>query len=112
MTMQCQVQEEGNTTVISLSGSVDVTSALELRSVVQGLLKEGANILVDLSEVNFLDSSGLSVFVKAYQISQKVGAQIALTNPQPSVREVFRLTGFEKLLNIADSLEEGRNSFE
>jgi anti-sigma B factor antagonist len=112
MTMHYQLQEEGDITVVSLSGSVDVNSALELRNVVQGLLKAGANILVDLSETKFIDSSGLSVFTKAYQISQDVGAQITLVSPQPPVRKVFKLTGFEKVFNIVDSLEEGRSSFE
>jgi len=112
MTMQHQVQEEGHITVISLSGSVDANSALELRNIIQGLVKEGTNILIDLSEVNFIDSSGLSVFIKAYQIGQNVGAQITLASPQPSVRKVFKLTGLEKLFNIVDSLEEGRSSFE
>ncbi len=112
MTMQHQVQTEGDITVISLSGSVDVNSAIELRTVVKDLLQEGAKILVDLGGVNFIDSSGLSVFTKAYQISQNVGAQIILAGPQPAVSKVFALTGFEKVFSIVDSLEEGRSSFE
>jgi anti-sigma B factor antagonist len=110
--MKHEMRQEGQVTVISLNGDLDVTSAPELRDLLQQLIDEGkTQFLLDLGEVGFIDSSGLGIFVNAYKKVRSAGGAVKLANPQESVRKVFSLTQTDKVFSIYDSLEDALLSF-
>jgi anti-sigma B factor antagonist len=76
------------------------------------LLEEGkVNLLVDLSEVGFLDSSGLGALVRAMTNSQKEGGQTKLLNAGPQVRRLLEMTKLDSVFEIHDDLERAVSSF-
>lgn len=107
--MEYKTRQDGKVTVIELSGEIDVSCAPQLKELLQGLIDEGKNqLLVDLTEVPFMDSTGLGIFVSAF----KRGGAIKFANPQEALRNVFSLTRTYKVFPIFDSVDEGLRSFQ
>jgi len=76
------------------------------------LLEEGrVNLLVDLSNVGFLDSSGLGALVRALTQSQKEGGQTKLLNAGPQVRKLLQMTKLDSVFEIHSDLEAAVSSF-
>ncbi len=110
--MEYKTRQEGNVTVIELSGEIDVSCAPQLKDLLQGLIDDGkTQLLVDLTEVPFMDSSGLGLFVNAFKRIQQTGGAIKFANPQEALRKVFSLTQTDKVFSIFDSVDEGLGSF-
>ncbi|MCU1642403.1 MAG: anti-anti-sigma factor [Nocardia sp.] len=90
--------------VLSAVGEVDMVSAPKLSSAVAEALSTGAPVLViDLSEVGFFGSAGLSVLVEALEASAGRELRVVATAP---VRRPVELTGLDELLDIYGTLEE------
>ncbi len=89
--------------VVRVSGEVDIQTSPVLDGHLQRILDEGhASMVVDLSQVTFLDSTGLSVLINALKRCQGAGGQMRLDSPQPHVRRVFEVTGLSDVFDVAD----------
>jgi anti-sigma B factor antagonist len=107
------VEHDGTCSIVHLDGAVDVSSALGLRVVLGDQLHgASARVLVDLSKVRLLDSSGIGILVTAHRRAASLGARFVLAAPQPAVGKVFELTRTNKLLHIVPTLDEGREALE
>jgi anti-sigma B factor antagonist len=102
------VEERGPVKVLSLSGPIDVSRSMELRDLLGELIDgPAARIVLDLSEVTLIDSSGIGVLVTAHRRADSAGARFALAGASANVGRVFELTRTNKLLSIHPSVEEG-----
>lgn len=90
--------------VVSLSGEIDVANSARVRAVLSTLLDEGAtSMTVDLTDVTFIDSSGLGVFVAIFKRLRASGdGTLRLVRPSGSVRKVFEITGLDAVFVIDD----------
>jgi anti-sigma B factor antagonist len=87
--------------VVRVTGEIDIQSSPILDEHLQKAQGEGASsIVVDLSEVTFLDSTGLSVLVTALQRGQDAGGGVRLTSPRPNVRRVLEVTGLAEVFHV------------
>ena len=110
--MEHALQKENNITIVTLKGEIDVGSAPQLKELVQQLIDDGdVQILIDLSDVPFMDSTGLGIFVNAYKQLQRAGGVIKFANPQEVLRKVFSITQTDKVFSIFESTEEAKSSF-
>jgi anti-sigma B factor antagonist len=91
--------EDQGTVTLSLSGELDLSSRDELIEATKEI-PAGARLVVDLAEVTFMDSSGLVVLMNLDLRSRAEGWTARLANPQPPVRRLFELCGFEQRLPI------------
>lgn len=92
--------------VVSVWGEVDVYTAPQLRERLVELIDQGHyHIVVDLSQVEFLDSTGLGVLVGGLRRSRSHDGDLALVCTQPRITKVFEVTGLNKVFCIADSVE-------
>jgi anti-sigma B factor antagonist len=106
--MEHELRNENGVTVVKVSGAIDVASSLELRNVLATVISEaGAHILVDLSAVTLIDSSGVGVLVTAHRQAEAGGASLVLAAPDGPAARVFELTRTNKLLRIERTYEEG-----
>ena len=89
---------------VTLEGEIDVATSSELRTALAGLLDAGAtSIIVDLTEVTFIDSSGLGVFVSTFkQLRSRDGGMLRLVGPTGNVRKVLEITGLDAVFAIED----------
>ncbi|KOU30751.1 hypothetical protein ADK53_27905 [Streptomyces sp. WM6373] len=92
--------------VVHVGGEMDVDRAPMLRHALHTAITEPggpAEIVVDLSDLSFCDSSGLSVLVNARPTAAEHGRRISLRNPQPQFRRLLEMSGADALFPITDS---------
>ncbi len=91
----------GGVILLKLHGRLDSTTAPELRERVRLNLENGRNLLVlDLSRVTFVDSSGLGSLVAALRSADKAGGNIKISALQPRVRAVFELIRLDHVFEV------------
>ncbi|MBW4457337.1 MAG: STAS domain-containing protein [Nostoc indistinguendum CM1-VF10] len=96
--------------VLEISGILDGIRGNELRREVSGTLANGADILlIDMKEVNFIDSSGLGALVSAMQIARNANAKLFVCSISDQVRMLFELTKMDRIFRtFADQDEFNR----
>jgi anti-sigma B factor antagonist len=88
-------------TVLAVSGEVDVYTAHTLRGRLTELIASGRHhLVVDLSEVDFIDSTGLGVLVGGLNKSVDAGGSLALVCQQASMLRLFEITGLDEVFVI------------
>jgi anti-sigma B factor antagonist len=84
---------------VRVSGALDLCTAPELERVLEPELRSGRRVLLDLSGVWFVDSSGLRAIARAAQIARSQGGELALDSPVPEqARRMIEITGLQALL--------------
>ena len=100
-TLELTVSESDRETVVRAAGELDVNTAPELREQMARLVSEGTRqIVVDLTDVSFVDSTALSVLVSALKRLRQADGDLQLGSPNASVRRVFEITGLTRLFTI------------
>jgi len=86
--------------VLALSGELDVVSAPELEQHLNELLsRPDAHVTLDLGELTFVDSAGVSMLIKAKQDAKSNGRTLVLAKPTEQVQRVFALVGLTDWLS-------------
>jgi len=78
---------------LSLVGELDAATAPELQAAIERLCEDGAaEIVLDLHELSFIDSTGLRVILMSEQLCERLGSDFSLTRAQPQAQRLFELT--------------------
>ena len=104
--MDINIKEMPPFRVIYLSGDVDMHSSPQARQAILDGLKAQQPILVELSAVRYMDSSGVASLVEGYQTARKQGIEFGLAAPATSAMNVLRLARLDKVFPIHASVEE------
>jgi anti-sigma B factor antagonist len=96
---------EGAIPVVGVSGEVDVYAAPELRERLSEILADGRSVVVDLTDVGFLDSTGLGALVAARTSAAERGAELPLVCTHQRILKLFTITGLDGVFTIHDSLD-------
>ncbi len=103
----CQELDE-NTSVVSVEGELDLTTAPRLKWMLLDTLQEGrSRLIVDLSATTFMDSTALGVLVVVNRRLEP-SARMAILCDRPVVLKIFELSGMDGAFTIVPSLEEAR----
>jgi anti-sigma B factor antagonist len=103
--------EPPDSTVIAVGGEIDVYSAPKLREKLINLVESGNyHLIVDMEEVEFLDSTGLGVLVGGLKRVRAHEGWIDLVCTQGRILRIFRITGLSKVFNIHDTVAEAAAS--
>ncbi|GAB2864330.1 hypothetical protein GCM10022221_75440 [Actinocorallia aurea] len=90
---------EDRAAVVTARGSIDLHSSESLRGCLVELVDTGhTEIVLDLTAVDFCDSSGLNVLVRAYKHARAEGAALTVTGAYGRVENVLRTTGLDRFL--------------
>ncbi|HEU4868439.1 MAG TPA: STAS domain-containing protein [Actinomycetota bacterium] len=93
-------QHNDRSSSLYLKGELDLGSADILSDALTPIEIAGSGpLIIDMAEVRFLDCSGLSVLLGAYNRACRDDRDLFITNAQPAVRRIFTLTGCKHLLN-------------
>ena len=107
MELTLEHRTEGAATVLVVAGEVDVYTAPKLREKLVELVSDGHyNIVVDMTKVEFLDSTGLGVLVGGLKRVRSHNGSLELVCNQERILKIFRITGLTKVFPIHDTLEE------
>jgi anti-anti-sigma factor len=91
--LQLEVDDDGTVATVRLIGELDLASADQVRNCFGEIFASGRRRLVaDLSELDFIDSTGLGVMVAALKRFRSDGGEMAVADAAPRVRKVFELT--------------------
>lgn len=104
--MELKLREEGGYTVIELSGEVDLSCSPEARKSILACLKANKNLLIDLSAVTYIDSSGVASLVEGYQTAKKQNQKFGLVGVSKAVLNVLQLARLDKVFPIHGSAAE------
>jgi anti-anti-sigma factor len=98
-------QNGGDGTTIVLTGRFDFQAHQVFRRTIDALLKSGkVQLTVDLSAVNFIDSSALGMLLLARECCEKAGGGVTLDRPQDYVDKVLKLCHFDQLFAVQRQL--------
>lgn len=94
--------EETNTVSISLCGEIDHHSAVTIRREIDNMLlhTRPKNLIIELSSVDFMDSSGLGLIMGRFSLMQKLGGTTILRNPNERIKKILSLAGMERIIKI------------
>lgn len=99
--MNINVTQEGAKTEFAIEGRLDTTTSPQLEEFVNDLYARGVtDIEVDMASCDFVSSAGLRVIVNM-QKRALAGGSLIFTNVNEDVMDVFKMTGFDKILTIA-----------
>ncbi len=88
---------------LSLTGRITSTTSDTLQTTIRGLIPEAKRVVLDLADVNYIDSSGLGALVGLYVCAKKQNCELKLINLNHRVKELFRIT---KLASVFEGHEE------
>jgi anti-anti-sigma factor len=95
-----------NLRFVRLSGRIDAAAAPGVQKTVRAAAdKDARHVVIDLSEVTFLSSSGLRILLLLARELRKQGGDLRLCAARPQVAEVFHLTGFDQIFELFPSRE-------
>jgi anti-sigma B factor antagonist len=86
--------------VLTASGELDIASAEPLVEAAHRAARTGADIMLDLSAVTFMDLAGLAALLHARQSLSEAGGVLSLRSPHERVRYVLELTGTERVFPV------------
>jgi anti-sigma B factor antagonist len=97
----------GDQTVVDVTGEIDVYTAPVLREELASLIdNERTDLIVDLSAVGFMDSTGLGVLVGALKKVRTLGGDLRLVINQEKILKVFRITALTQVFTIHATIDE------
>jgi anti-sigma B factor antagonist len=100
---------DGDVAVVTLRGEIDLNHSPKLRSFFQSKIQAKLNkLLLDFTEVKYIDSSGLATLVEYYQGSRSFSGKIALASLSPRVKSVFELVRLSEIFQIYTSVDEAK----
>jgi anti-sigma B factor antagonist len=106
-----EISERDGVKVVHLHGPIDVSQAMTLRDLLGAQIDSAsARVLLDLSDVTLIDSSGIGILVTAHRRADSQGARFGLAGATGTVARVFEMTRTNKLLSIYDTVDEGVSS--
>jgi anti-sigma B factor antagonist len=109
--MQIATRQAGSATVVDVKGDIDLYNSPEVRKIILEELKEKrtARLVVNLTNVRYIDSSGVASLVEGLKVSKTMGSRFMLYGLSPAAREVLELSRlirvFEVFASEAEALQ-------
>ena len=90
-----------------LAGELDTSNVAQLYAELADLTREGVrHVAIDLAELEFLDSTGLSALIAAHKRTEALGGELILLSPSRDIRRLFEVTGLGTYFNVQPSNDE------
>lgn len=100
--MKTTIQQEGNTLIAKFEGRLDTAAAVQTTEDIKPLLAAAnTEIILDCTELEYISSSGLRIFLTIRKEAAAKGSKVIVKNISADIRQVFVMTGFISLFEIA-----------
>lgn len=104
------VEDKQGFSVVLLNGEVDLSKSPDARKVILNCLKKMKHVMVDLSAVDYIDSSGVASLVEGFQYARSNNLEFGLIGVSEAAMNVFRLARLDQVFQIYNSLEDRLNN--
>jgi anti-sigma B factor antagonist len=102
-----EVSDEERATVLTVSGELDLASSPALDEQLERAGRTDTELVIlDLRKLDFMDSTGLRVVIKAHQRAEESGARFGVINGGPQIRRLLTLSGVTDWLTLVDTPDE------
>ena len=99
------VDEHNGRTVIAVRGELDLATAPQLEDTVLPVVRSGRDAVIDLRQLEFMDSTGVRVMVAAHLAAQEHGARLAVVrSDRGAVHRVLEVSGLDGVLDMVDDV--------
>ena len=92
--------------VVRFIGEIDLSSSAQIRKRILWLLKEGTSLLIDFSDLTYIDCSGIAVLVEALNIAKSSGSSMTIIGATGSPLQMLQLTRLNQVFTLYNSYEE------
>ena len=107
MEYRFEASEQKSTGVVVLSGRLDLMAAAELKAEIQRLVAEGwSQLVVDLRDVPYADSSGLGALVGSLKVARSAGGDFRIACPAEQIRFILKVSTLDRVLTPYFTVEE------
>lgn len=105
--LQIVTRRMGDLPIVELSGSCTMEQSMRIGEELDPLARDPAVrlLILDLRDLDFIESSGLGGMIAAYLKCRKRGAEVRLVGPVPAIMRVLEITQLDKLFRVCDTLE-------
>ena len=112
--MEITVNIRKNVLLVSLSGELDHHTAKEVKSLIEEVVKNRGvkNLVLDFSNLTFMDSSGIGVVVGRYKLITSLGGRIAIAGAKNNVSRLLYMSGINKIIELFDCAEDAFSSLQ
>lgn len=101
------VKWEGKTAIVEATGDIDLHRSNNFQQALQQVLKKKPEkMIINLADVQYMDSSGIATLVKLLSNTRKHKIELAIAGANKRVQSVFEITRLNSVFNIYDSLEQ------
>jgi len=105
--MEHAIRDERGKTVVELAGDVDLEHSPTARKVLLECVGQRRDIVVDMSKISYIDSSGIASLVEAFQSARRQGTGFVLAAVSASALRVIQLARLDKVFTIHPTVAEG-----
>ena len=98
--MSYKVAEEGNISTIHLDGEIDMDVTEKAKEVIFPVIDSGKEVHLNLSQVQYMDSSGISVLIESHQRALEKNTKVIIKDVSKSVLKVIMMAKLEQILNL------------
>jgi|TARA_B100000959_G_scaffold127034_1_gene133375 anti-anti-sigma factor len=98
--MSYKTTEEGNISTVFLDGEIDMDMTEKVKEVIMPLIEAKKEVHLNLKEVQYMDSSGISVLIESHQKAMELGTKVILKEISKSVLKVIMMAKLEQILNL------------
>lgn len=105
--MKHEISEKQGASVVTFTGEIDLESSPAAREILLKCFASTRKVIVDLSAVSYIDSSGVASLVEALQAAKKNGSQFSIAAASEPTRRVLELARLDKVFTMYNSVDEG-----
>ena len=103
--LEIQIEEAEDHTVCRPVGELDAYTVGQFRESLGDLATAG-RLLIDLSEVPFMDSAGLGALIGGIRRAREAGGEVAVACSRPTLTRLLHTTGFDRIVPVTETLDE------
>jgi len=107
--MECTARIEGDFSIVSLAGEIDLYCSADARKEILQQLSEEKSVIVDLSQVKYIDSSAIASLVEGLQMAKKSNLNFSLVAVSEPAMQVIKLARLDKVFSIYSTVEDAAN---
>lgn len=96
----------GTTAILAVGGEIDMATTDQLRRALDELIDGSTRVVCDLTDVTFIESTGIGVFVAARKHLLARRGSLVLVAPRPAIRRILELVGLLGVFDVRESVAE------
>jgi anti-sigma B factor antagonist len=104
--LEIRVDDHDAYTVCRPVGELDSYTVTQFREVLSGCASTARRLVIDLSDVAFMDSAGLGALIGGVRRARESDGEVAVACSRPTLTRLLQTTGFDRIVTVAETLEE------